>query len=99
MAANEVHVLAARLALIDRIRAVELRLARSAQVATAIEVLGAHLHGLGNAIQIVDLASAQLAKQPHHDPDNLVGDLRAAATEAHDRLLKMVELAHPPARK
>jgi hypothetical protein len=99
MAANEAHVLAARLALIDRIRAVELRLARSAQTAAALEVLREHLHGLGNAIQVVDLASAELAKQTRDDPDGLVGDLRGAAVEAHSRLTKMVELAHPPARK
>jgi len=97
--ANEAHVLAARLALIDRIRAVELRLARSARAVAALEVMRDHLHGLGNAVQIVGLASEQLAAQHLDDPDFLIRDLRGAAIEAHSRLLKMLELAQPPVRK
>ncbi|MEO8550748.1 MAG: hypothetical protein ABI678_12270 [Kofleriaceae bacterium] len=99
MAANEAHVLSARLALVDRIRAAEVRLARSAQAEVATDVMREHLHGLGNAIQIVDLASAQLAKHTLDDPHGLVGDLRSAASEAHARLSKMLELAQPPLRK
>jgi len=91
---NEAHVLAARLALIDRIRAVELRLARSAQSEAALAVLRGHMHTLGNAVQIVDLASAELAKRGP-DPDGLVTDIRKAATEAHETLGKIVALAQP----
>jgi hypothetical protein len=97
MPANHAHVLAARLALIDRIRAVEFRLARAAQAEAAREVLREHLHTLGNAVQIVDLASAQLAHQAR-DPDGLVGDIRTAATEAHATLAKVVALAQPAPR-
>lgn len=97
--ANDAHLLAARQGLIDRIHAVELRLARTAQAATALEVLREHLHGLGNAIQIVDLTSQQLAKQVHDDPHGFMTDLRTAAADAHDRLTKMIALAHPPVRE
>ena len=78
MAANDAHVLAARLALIDRIRAVELRLARAAQGETARMMLRDHLHSLGNAVQVLDLGSAELAKRGP-DPDGLVTDIRTAA--------------------
>lgn len=97
MPANDAHVLAARLALIDRIRAVEFRLARAAQGEIARATLRDHLHTLGNAVQIVDLASAQLAKQAH-DPDGLVSDIRTAAVEAHATLGKIVALAQPVPR-
>src|SRR5512141_2147804 len=95
--ANDAHVLAARLALIDRIRAVEVRLARSAQSETALAVLREHLHTLGNAVQIVDLASEELAKRVA-DPDGLVSDIRSAAVEAHATLGKILALARPAPR-
>jgi hypothetical protein len=97
MPTNDAHVLAARLALIDRIRAVEFRLARAAQGETARAALRDHLHTLGNAVQIVDLASAELAKRGP-DPDGLVGDIRTAAAEAHATLGKIVALAQPAPR-
>jgi hypothetical protein len=95
--ANDAHVLAARLALIDRIRAVEFRLARAAQGEVARATLRDHLHTLGNAVQIVDLASAELAKRTP-DPDGLVTDIRAAARDAHATLGKIVALAQPAPR-
>ncbi|MEO6773693.1 MAG: hypothetical protein ABI467_11845 [Kofleriaceae bacterium] len=97
MAANDARVLAARLALIDRIRAVEFRLARAAQTEAARTALNEHLHTLGNAVQVVDLASAQLVKRLP-DPDGLVADLRAAAAEAHATFIKIVALADPAPR-
>lgn len=94
---NDAHVLAARLALIDRIRAVEFRLARAAQAETTLAVLHSHMHTLGNAVQIVDLASAELARHTH-DPDSLVTDIRTAATEARAALGKIGALAQPAPR-
>lgn len=95
--ANDAHVLAARLALIDRIRAVEFRLARAAQAEVARVALRDHLHTLGNAVQVIDLASAQLAKQAP-DPDGLVDDIRTGAMTARATLGKIVALAQPAAR-
>ncbi|HEY6034089.1 MAG TPA: hypothetical protein VIV58_07515, partial [Kofleriaceae bacterium] len=84
-------------ALIDRIRAVELRLARAAHGDAALAALRGHMHTLGNAVQIVDLASAELAKRGH-DPDGLVTDIRTAAVEAHETVGKIVALAQPAPR-
>lgn len=95
---NEAHVLAARLALVDRIRAVELRLTRSERSDAALAALRGHMHTLGNAVQIVDLASAELAKRTP-DPDGLIADIRNAAGEAHETVGKIVALAQPPARR
>jgi hypothetical protein len=55
------------------------------------------MHTLGNAVQIVDLASAELARRGP-DPDGLVGDIRGAAIEAHATLGKIVALAQPAPR-
>lgn len=95
--ANDAHVLAARLALIDRIRAVEFRLARAAQAEVARVALRDHLHTLGNAVQVIDLASEELAKQAP-DPDGLVADIRTGAITAHTTLGKIVALAQPAPR-
>ena len=95
--ASDAHVLAARLALIDRIRAVELRLARVAQSETALAVLRDHLHSLGNAVQVLDLGSAELAKRGP-DLDGLVTDICTAAGEARATLGKLLALAQPAPR-
>jgi len=95
--ANDAHVLAARLALIDRIRAVELRLARAQQSDAALAALRGHLHTLGNAVQIVDLASAELAKHTP-DPEGLLADIREAATHAHASVTSITALAQPAPR-
>jgi hypothetical protein len=95
--ASDAHVLAARLALIDRIRAVELRLARAAQAEIARMMLRDHLHSLGNAVQVLDLGSAELAKRGP-DPDGLVSDIRTAAGEARATLGKLLALAQPTPR-
>jgi hypothetical protein len=94
---NDAHVLAARLALIDRIRAVEFRLARGAQGETARATLRDHLHSLGNSVQVLDLASAELA-QRGPDPEGLVTDIRKAAVEARATLGKLVAIVQPTPR-
>jgi len=95
--ANDAHVLASRLALIDRIRAVELRLARAQQSDAALAALRGHLHTLGNAVQIVDLASTELAKHTP-DPDGLIADIREAAQHAHASVTSIAALAQPKPR-
>ncbi len=95
---NQAHVLAARLALIDRVRAVEHRLARGAQRDATLALLRHHLHALGNSIQIVDLASAELARRTPDDPIGLIADLRSGATAAYANIKQLIELVLPVPR-
>ncbi len=84
--------------LFARIRAVEHRLARAEQARVATELVRKHVHTLGNALQIVDLASAELVRRDEDDSDDLVAELRIAAEQARNELAKLVALAHPPPR-
>jgi len=91
-------MLAARLAIVERIHAVELRLARIEQARLALELLGGQAHQLGNAIQIVDLASLELERRQVPDAAELVGDIRTATTAALSSLRAIVGLARPASR-
>ncbi len=99
MATQPAHVLAARLALIDRLRAVEHRLARSAHASAALGVLRSQIHTLGNAIQVVDLSSEELQRRHPADPDGIIKDVRTAALEARTTLAEMIALAQPESRR
>ncbi|CAN5223194.1 hypothetical protein BH11MYX1_BH11MYX1_26260 [soil metagenome] len=95
MATQPAHVLAARLDLVDRLRAVEHRLARNAQAASALGLLRDQLHSLGNSIQIVELALAELKRRR---PDDLLQDACEAALAARSVLREMTAHAQPTPR-
>ena len=86
------------ISLFARIRLVEQRLAAAEQERVATALLRGSVHTLGNALQIVDLASAELVRREHDDHDRLLSDLRGAAIEARDALGAMVSLARPAPR-
>ncbi len=81
------------LELVKQIRAVELRLAGVRAVGDA---LGAYGHGLGNAIQVVELASLALVRTT--PPSEPLTDLRGAAERASEVLAAMVAATIRPAR-
>ena len=81
------------LALVERIRAVELRLAG---VRAAGDALGAFGHSLGNAIQVVELASLALVRTT--PPSEPLTDLRGAAERASEVLAAMVAATLRPPR-
>jgi len=99
MASQSAHVLAARLALIDQLRAVEHRLARSAQATISLDLLRGQIHTLGNSIQIIDLTSAELQRRSNGDPDDMLEDIRDAALAARGVLAEMVDLSQPVKRR
>ncbi|GEM_PF-2341984 len=99
MSIQTAHVLAARLALIDQLRAVEHRLARTAQATMALELLRGQIHTLGNSIQIIDLTSAELQRRSKDDPDDMLKDIRDAALAARGVLAEMIALAQPATRR
>ncbi|MFT3697345.1 MAG: hypothetical protein QM831_29655 [Kofleriaceae bacterium] len=80
--------------LIDRLAAAERRLTRRTAGFTEVRQ---RLHALGNAVQIVDLASAELVKQQPHEPSGLLADIRNAAKDAHAEVTAMLQLALMPA--
>jgi len=81
---------AARLALVDRIRVVEYRLARADHARAAADLVGDHGHALGNAIQVVDLASLELVRQARGVVPRVIADLRVAAERASAALTAMM---------
>ena len=92
-------MLEARLALIHRIRRVEHGLARDEQAREAQRLLKGRSHDLGNAIQIVRLASIEIEKRGGAPIADLVGDLRNAAEKATTVLTDLIASARPQARK
>jgi hypothetical protein len=88
-------MLEARLALMDRIRRVEHGLARDEQAREAQRLLKGRSHDLGNAIQIVRLASIEIEKRGGEAIADLVGDLRNAAEQATSVLTELIASARP----
>ena len=70
-----------------RVRAVELRLARARG---ASELLGKHIHALGNALQIVELSSLELTRDS--TTSEPLGDLREANERAGEAFGAMLAL-------
>ncbi len=87
-----------RLALVDRIRIVERRLARAEQARAAAELLRGHSHQLGNSIQIVRLASVELERQHTPEQAHLITDLRTAAEQAVATANAIFAVARPVER-
>lgn len=91
-------MLETRLALIDRIRRVELGLAREEQAREAARLLRGRSHDLGNAIQIVRLASIEIEKRGGAAIGDLTVDLRNAAEQATTVLGELMAAARPEVR-
>jgi hypothetical protein len=85
----------ALLALVERIRAVELRLARAR---AAAEQLGPHTHALGNAIQIVELASLELARTAGVPLSPPLVEVRTASSRATDAFSALLSATTRPLR-
>jgi hypothetical protein len=81
-------------ALIDRIRVVEHRLARADHSRAAAELMHRYAHALGNAIQVVDLASFELVNRAPADMTELLAELRTAAQGATATLAAMTAATH-----
>ncbi|MDB4958662.1 MAG: hypothetical protein JWO36_6231 [Myxococcales bacterium] len=92
-------MLETRLALIDRIRRVEHGLARDEQAREAARLLKGRSHDLGNAIQIVRLASIEIEKRGGDAIHDLVGDMRTAAETATTVLGELIASARPEPRR
>jgi len=80
--------MSALLAAALRVRAVELRLARARG---ASELLGKHIHALGNALQIIELSSLELTRDGSATSEPVV-DLREANERAGEAFAAMLDL-------
>lgn len=88
-------MLAARLALIDRVRRIEHVLARGEQARIATQLMRGFSHELGNQVQIVKLSALELGRRLHgHDGvGELVKDMSGAADCATNILMEMFAAA------
>lgn len=84
-----------RLALVERQRRFEWRLAREVQAQTAAWFVAGKTHDLLNLIQIVQLASLELARRCSADVAEFIADLRKAAEDAQHQLAELMAVARP----
>ena len=96
----DAQMLAARLALVERVHRVELAIARVEDArAAAIAIVRGKTHQLGNAVQIVQLASQELARRiTDGETAELVRDLREGADLAQQVLGELLAAAAPGER-
>jgi hypothetical protein len=92
-------MLEARLGLVDRIRRVEHGLAREEQAREAARLLKGRAHDLGNAIQIVRLASVEIEKRTGDNVRDLIVDLRHAAEQSTTVLMDLIASATQQPRR
>ena len=85
-----------RLALVERQRRFEWQLARDAQTRAAAQFVAGKTHDLLNLVQIVQLASLELAKRCTGGAEEFLADLTKAAGDAQERLTEMMAVARPP---
>jgi hypothetical protein len=88
-------MLAARLAVVERLHAAELALAKSEHARAAAALVRSKSHALGNAVQIARLASLQLEKRAGADVQELVTDLVGATEQATTVLGELLAAANP----
>jgi len=91
-------LLEARLALIARVRAVEVALARQEHARAAASLVRGRSHELGNQVQIVRLASIELERRLAGSEAELLCDLRQAAEAANTVLADLLAAARPEER-
>ena len=84
-----------RLALVERQRRFEWQLAREVQTAVAARFVAGKTHDLLNLVQIVQLASHELARRCTPEAGEFIDDLRKAAGDAQRQLTELMTLARP----
>jgi signal transduction histidine kinase len=84
-----------RLALVERQRRFEWQLAREVQTQVAARFVSGKTHDLLNLVQIVQLASHELARRAPPDALEFIDDLRKAAVDAQHQLTELMALARP----
>src|SRR5215475_10103512 len=84
-----------RLALVERQRRFEWQLAREVQTQAAARLVAGKTHDLLNLIQIVQLASLELARRCTADAAEFIADLRKAAEDAQHQLAELMAVARP----
>jgi hypothetical protein len=91
-------MLEARLAIVERLHAVELALSRAEHARAAAALVRGKSHALCNAVQIARLASLQLEKRTGPEVKELITDLVAATEQATAVLGELIAAgnAEPP---
>ena len=84
-----------RLALVERQRRFEWRLARQVQTQVAARFVAGKTHDLLNLVQIVQLASLELSRRCTDDAAEFIADLRKASEDAQRQLAELMALARP----
>lgn len=84
-----------RLALVERQRRFEWRLAREVQTHAAARLVAGKTHDLLNLVQIVQLASLELSRRCSPDAEEFIADLRKAAEDAQRQLTALMAVARP----
>lgn len=85
----------ARLTLIQRQRRFEWALARDAQTRTAAQLVAGKTHDLLNVVQIIQLATLELARLCSEAAQEYLDDLTRAADDAQRSLQALMEIARP----
>jgi hypothetical protein len=91
-------LLEARLALLQRVRAVEVALARQEHARAAAALVRGRSHELGNDVQIVRLATMELERRLAGAEAELIADIRSAAESASNALAGLLAAARPEER-
>jgi len=86
----------ARLALAQKQRRFEWELAREEQARVAAKLVAGKTHDLLNLVQIVQLASSELATRCDPTGVEFIEDLKRAAVDAQASLISLMEVARPP---
>ena len=86
---------AARLAVVHKLHAVELELARAEHARAAAALVRGKVHALGNAIQVARLASLQLEQRCGADVKELIADLVHATEQANIVLSELIMASQP----
>jgi len=84
-----------RIALVERQRRFEWRLAREVQTAAAGRFVAGKTHDLLNLVQIVQLATLELARRCSPEAEEFIADLRKAAQDAQHQLSELMAVARP----
>jgi hypothetical protein len=84
-----------RLALVERQRRFEWELAREMHTAAAARFVAGKTHDLLNLVQIVQLATLELARRCSGDAAEFIADLAKAAKDAQRQLTELMKVARP----
>lgn len=84
-----------RLALVERQRRFEWELARQVQTRAAGRFVSGKTHDLLNLVQIVQLATLELARRCTEDAAEFIADLNKAAKDASKQLTELMAVARP----